>query len=215
MKGRLLVLALALAGCSGAAPVSLDQPTPQIIHVTPDPASLPTPQIVYVTPDPASVPTPEVIYVTPDPAAQPTPQIIYVTPSPAPTPAATAQPTPTPQPAGYQELSNREWAQLVKAPDNYAGDRVVVWGCITQFDAATGPDQFRAESANRRLQYWFSDGENAYFAGTSSQLAEFVADDVVRMDVTVIGAYTYETTQGGFITVPSFTVDSIVRRGGC
>jgi len=206
VRALLLLVTVAAGGCAGSAPLSVAQPTPLVIQATPE--------IVYVTPDPATLPTPIIVHVTLEPASLPTPLVVYVTAPPAPTQAATPQPTPTPQPVGYRELTNRQWAQLVKAPDDHAGDRVVVWGCITQFDAATGPDQFRANATNKRLRYWYQ-GDNSYFAGTGSQLAEFVADDVVRMNVTVLGAYTYETTQGGYITVPSFEVDAIERRGGC
>jgi hypothetical protein len=41
----------------------------------------------------------------------------------------------------------------VKAPDNYIGDTYKLWGCITQFDAATGIDSFRAEASYRNEDY--------------------------------------------------------------
>ena len=48
--------------------ISTPEPTPEIVYVTMDPATLPTPTpiLVYVTPDPATLPTPQVIYINPD-----------------------------------------------------------------------------------------------------------------------------------------------------
>ena len=70
-RSSLVLVAMAVAGCGGAA-----APTPLIVYVTPDPASLPTPQVVYVTPDPASLPTPQVVLVTPEPAAMESPSFV-------------------------------------------------------------------------------------------------------------------------------------------
>jgi hypothetical protein len=208
MRGAIIVTLAALAvACSGATPLAEEPaPTPLVIYVTPEPVAAPTPEVVYITPDPASLPTPLVVIeyvpieVTPAPAPQPTPE---------PTPPPTATPA-----AGYGKLTSRQWAQLVKAPDNYVGDRYQVWACITQFDAATGTDAFRGDASFKRLRYWY-EGDNALFSGTSAQLAEFVQDDIVQMNVTVTGSFTYETQIGGSTTVPLFEVDTISRKGGC
>ncbi|MEW6226003.1 MAG: hypothetical protein AB1627_15365 [Chloroflexota bacterium] len=89
-----------------------------------------------------------------------------------------------------------------------------MWACITQFDAATGADTFRADAAPKRLRYWF-EGDNSLFVGSATQLEDFVEDDVAVMNVTSLGSYDYETTLGGNITVPMFSVDRITRRGSC
>jgi hypothetical protein len=112
-------------------------------------------------------------------------------------------------------LSDRDWALLVKNPDDYIGNAYTVWGCIVQFDAATGPDAFRAQAANRQLEFWFTDGENVYFTGLESDLVEFVEDDVVVMEVLSLGSYSYDTQIGGSTTVPAFFVNSIELRGSC
>jgi hypothetical protein len=66
MRILIVLAALVMAGCGSQAGA-----TPQVVYVTPDPASLPTPQVVYITPAPVSQPTPQVVYVTPEPG-QPT-----------------------------------------------------------------------------------------------------------------------------------------------
>lgn len=136
-------------------------------------------------------------------------------PTPKPTPALTAKPTPKPTPVEYKKLSMRSWRKVVKAPDDYIGRTYQIWGCIFQFDAATGPESFLAQAAPKRLDYWYTDGENASFAGETGRLSDFVEGDVVVMNVTVLGSYSYDTQAGGNTTVPSFLVTKITRKGDC
>ena len=135
-----LVLAVALLGaCSG-------QPA----------AQSPSLAAAVVTPTPVATPTPTPV-ATPTPTAEPTPEI-----TPEPTPEITPKPTPKPTPVSYVTLTSRAWALLVKAPDTYLGKAYKVWGCISQFDAATGADSFRAQASYRNETYWYSDGVNAF-----------------------------------------------------
>lgn len=112
--------------------------------------------------------------------------------------------------SGYKELDSREWAQVLKNPDAFIGDTIVVYGQITQFDAATGTDSFRAEAyymnAGSDIYY---EGENSYFTGDEEMLRKYVADDIVKMWVTSLGSYSYDTQAGGNTTVPLFSVDEI------
>lgn len=146
--------------------------------------------------------------VNPSVTASPTPAV-----TPAPTPEST--PAPTAAPITYAKLSSRAWSQLVKAPDNYAGKGYLVWACVTQFDAATGTDSFRAQGSYKDQEYWYTDGDNALFSGTTAQLADFVQDDVVYMKVLSLGSFSYDTQIGGNTTVPLFEVVSISRKGSC
>lgn len=195
--GRIVpMLCLAIvAGCAGGA-----APTPQIVYVTPKPT--PGNQL------PAS-PVPAVVEATASPTPAPT---ATPAPTPKPTPAATPKPTPK---LTYAKLSNRAWAKIVKSPDRYIGKGYVLWACIWQFDAATGPGSFLAQASNRKLSYWWTDGENAWFDGSAAKLADFVEDDVVYMKVVVEGSYSYDTQAGGNTTVPQFRIVSISRKGGC
>jgi hypothetical protein len=148
-------------------------------------------------------PTPE---STVEPTAEPTPE---------PTPEPTLAPTPKPKPVSYAKLSDRSWAKVVKSPDNYIGKSYVVYACVTQFDAATGDDTFRGQASNKNREYWYTDGENALFTGSAARLDDVVTDDVVVMNVTSLGSFTYDTQIGGSTTVPWFEVKKITRKGSC
>jgi hypothetical protein len=134
-----------------------------------------------------------------------------VVPTAAPTTAA----TPKPIAVSYKKLSSRSWAQVVKSPDNYIGRGYVLWACINQFDAATGPGAFLANASYKAQEYWWSDGENTWFEGSEAKLAPFVENDMVSMNVVSLGSYSYDTQAGGNTTVPKFQVNSIKRRGSC
>jgi hypothetical protein len=133
------------------------------------------------------------------------------TETPAEIPAAAAAVS---LPKSYAKLSKRNWAKLVKSPDKYIGKGYQVWGCITQFDAATGPDSFRADASYHKEPYWYV-GENSYFNGSEKLLSDFVADDVVVMNVVGVGSYSYDTQAGGNTTAPLFLVVKITRKGSC
>jgi hypothetical protein len=115
----------------------------------------------------------------------------------------------------YATLTSRTWALLVKAPDNYLANTYKIWACITQFDAATGPDTFRGQASYQKLTYWYTDGANAVFTGDATELADFVTDDIVQMNVVSLGSLSYDTQLGGSTTVPAFDVISITRMGSC
>lgn len=53
------------------------------------------------------------------------------------------------------------------------------------------------------------------FTGNADQLADFVADDVVVMNVMSLGSLSYDTQAGGNTTVPLFEVVKITRKGTC
>jgi hypothetical protein len=134
-----------------------------------------------------------------------------VTPEPTPTPT----PEPTPTPIEYLTLTNRPWALIMKAPDDHVGEYYKVYACITQFDAATGSDTFRAQASYEDEGQWLTAGTNALFTGDAGDLADFVTNDVVLMDVVVLGSFSYDTQIGGKATVPLFRVDVISRKGSC
>ncbi len=115
---------------------------------------------------------------------------------------------------GATAPSDRGMAKILKDPDAYAGRYFVVYGEITQFDSATGPDAFRADVANRNTtEYGFFDGENAIFTGTEKRLNDFVNGDVFKATVKVTGSLTYDTQIGGSTTVPEFEIIKITRIG--
>ena len=68
---------------------------------------------------------------------------------------------------------------------------------------------------DKKLEYWYTDGENASFLGDASRLGDFVEDDVVVMSVVGAGSYSYDTQAGGNTTAPQFEVVKITRKGSC
>ncbi|MEU0520602.1 DUF4190 domain-containing protein [Streptosporangium sp. NPDC006007] len=112
----------------------------------------------------------------------------------------------------YRQVSARGFAKLAKDPDAYIGKHFIVYGEVTQFDAATGSEGFLADTGPIKQQpsYGFVNfGQNAAFAGSKSRLSDVVEDDLFQAYVTVLGSLSYETQIGGNTTVPSFNVDRI------
>lgn len=101
---------------------------------------------------------------------------------------------------------------MIKNPDAFKGKFFKLYAEISQYDAATGACAFRGSWDNQTHEYSFDyAGDNAYFTGGDGdtacpELNGIDQDDVVRLWVRTDGAYTYETTMGGSITVPSFHV---------
>ncbi|MEU1844151.1 hypothetical protein [Micromonospora sediminicola] len=128
--------------------------------------------------------------------------------SAAPSPTKTTPP-PKPKPPSYRTLSARQWKLIAKNPDAYLGRHYVVYGRVTQFDAATGTDTFRADVAHRRMPDEYDYETNTMLSGSESGLADLVEDDIFRANVSVLGSYSYDTQIGGETTVPLLLVDSI------
>ncbi|BBX69723.1 hypothetical protein [Mycolicibacterium psychrotolerans] len=132
--------------------------------------------------------------------------------APQQSPASTAH-TPTVtdlDPTMYQPLSARDFAILVtKDPDSARGHKIIIYGSVTQADAAMGPDAFRAIVMGK------PHAEEAYktnaviTANDPSIIANIVAGDQVTMYVEVVGSFTYDTQIGGKTTVPLFRVNII------
>ena len=133
----------------------------------------------------------------------------------APKPTATPTPAPTPKPVTYATLTSRQWAKVVKDPDAAAGKGYKVWACIAQFDAATGPSTFLAQTSYRNETYWWSDGDNAIFTGDEDELADYIEGDLVTMSVMTVGSFSYDTQAGGTATVPQFFIAKIQHKGSC
>lgn len=114
----------------------------------------------------------------------------------------------------YSEVSQRDLALVTKDPDSHAGERYVVFGHISQFDAATGTDAFRAYIApvQHSRSYDFDEHILAQ-AGESGLFDDLVQGDIVRMHVQVLGAFTYDTQIGGSTTVPMMRVNVVEAVG--
>jgi hypothetical protein len=127
---------------------------------------------------------------------------------PAPTPAAAVT---------YRALTARTWAQIAKDPDAHAGETCIVYGEVTQFDAATGQSAFRADVGGVR-QYpddigYVSYPTNTVLDGDAGTLSPVVENDLFTAKVTVTGSLSYDTQIGGSTTVPELQIDSITVTG--
>lgn len=114
--------------------------------------------------------------------------------------------------ANAKFVSKRRLARVFKNPDNHEGDVFKVWGEVVQFDAATGPDAFLADTAHADTRsYGFFDGNSAFFMGEISALEKLVEEDVFTATVEGNGSLSYDTQVGGNTTVPLFDVIKINR----
>ncbi len=109
----------------------------------------------------------------------------------------------------YGTLTDREWKLLAKTPDQYAGDGFVVYGIVTQADAATGDKEFLAHAGGIQLDDPDGYDTNTLFTGAPAQLAKLVEGDQFTANVTARGAYSYDTQAGGNTTAPRLQVDTI------
>ncbi|HET6732672.1 hypothetical protein [Mycobacterium sp.] len=110
----------------------------------------------------------------------------------------------------YESVSAREFALMAKNPDSWAGRKIVVYGVITQFDAATGTTTFRADTGPAPAADPYDYDQNTFItAHDAGMVANFVETDMVTMFVEVQGAFTYDTQIGGSTTVPSLQVNII------
>ena len=169
---------------------------------TPEPEATVSAIETVVPEPPVATPTEEPVEEPTEPAEEPTEAVID-----EPTEAAEA-----PAKSDHESLTSREFAKLVKDPDAHVGENVIVYAEVTQFDAATGDEAFRGSVTSDKQEdtdYYWIDGENAFFEGDADLLADVVAEDVVKVWVTVGGSYSYDTQNGGSTTVPSFLVNHI------
>ena len=113
-------------------------------------------------------------------------------------------------PSTYQSLSPRDYAVLVKDPDSNKGRKIIVYGVVTQFDAATGKTGLRVNTGAQPGNY----SENTMIeAHDPSILANVVRGDAVTMWCQVQGAETYKTQNGGQRMVSKFWVNIIKDAG--
>jgi hypothetical protein len=118
-----------------------------------------------------------------------------------------------PPPVPHRALTAREWLLVAKSPDAHVGERITVHGHVTQFDAATGAEGFRANVDGVRHGRSYEYETNTVLRGKADGLRDVVQGDVFRADVTVAGTYSYQTTLGGTLTVPVLQIDAITVVG--
>ncbi|BCN44706.1 hypothetical protein [Prescottella equi] len=113
-------------------------------------------------------------------------------------------------PATYGELTERDFALIAKDPDAAKGRKVIIYGRVTQFDAATGNTQFRADTSGIVEDSKWGYGQNSIVdAGDKALVADVVDGDILKMFVEVKGSYSYDTQIGGRTTVPRFALNVV------
>lgn len=134
----------------------------------------------------------------------------FSTPPQATAPTLTAPPVvPPPATAVYQAISSHDWVVLARDPNSHVFETYVVYGVVTQFDANTGPTEFRAlvdGQAQTDSSYYET---NTILTGDQGTLNVLVDGDQFTANVIVLGSVTYTDQNGGSVAAPELQVVSI------
>ena len=103
-------------------------------------------------------------------------------------------------PASYSAISARDWQLIEKDPDSHVGEKYVIYGRVTQADASTGTEGFRADTSGEPQAEWYNYDINTIVAADAEITKTVVTDDLVTMYVMVGGSYNYDTQAGGNTT---------------
>ncbi|MFC8182376.1 DUF2510 domain-containing protein [Rhodococcus sp. NPDC057297] len=107
-------------------------------------------------------------------------------------------------PATYLPLDDRALQVLIKNPDAAAGAKHIIYGEVSQLDAATGDRTMRVDAVATPDAGGF--GDNVVVNVRDAELLRpVVSGDMVKLFVVVDGAISYDTQIGGRTTVPEFT----------
>lgn len=113
-------------------------------------------------------------------------------------------------PEDFVEIDSRTLAGIAKDPDAHAGETLILYGYVTQFDADTGPCTMRVSVSADKQSSWLEYEHNSLaFSGDGDsqcpELQNIVADDQVKLTVVLQGGESYNSL-GGYTTVPKFEV---------
>lgn len=111
----------------------------------------------------------------------------------------------------FEEVDDRTWALIVKDPDAHKGKELVLYGSIMQFDSATGRCAMivHTEATQRESSYDYDQNVFAVAGDWQTSCPVFdplVEDDHVKMWITVLESFSYDTQIGGNTTVPMVEV---------
>lgn len=106
----------------------------------------------------------------------------------------------------YRELTARDWALIAKDPDAHVGEKVVIYGAVTQLDTATGARALRADtSGDKRDSAFAFDTNTVIREGDADLFTNLVEGDLVQLWVEVDGSTTYTTALDAELTAPDVT----------
>lgn len=105
----------------------------------------------------------------------------------------------------FSELDERTLALMAKDPAAYEGTNAIVYGEIVQYDSFTGKCGMRLNLGHTVMEYSFDYEHNTIATSGDGDancpvLDPLVQGDIVKLWVTVLGAYDYDTTIGGTAT---------------
>lgn len=104
-------------------------------------------------------------------------------------------------PANYDSPSERDWALVERDPDSHEGEKYLLYGYVTQADAATGDISIRVDTSPVQKYRWYDYDVNTFVvAGSEGVFSDVVQGDHVRILAEVTGSFTYSTTIGGSAT---------------
>ncbi|KNA92856.1 DUF2510 domain-containing protein [Gordonia sp. w5E2] len=112
----------------------------------------------------------------------------------------------------YQATDSRGWQLVAKNPDSHVGEKYVIYGHVTQADAAMGSSTIRADTDGAQVDYYEMNINTIAKAGAAT-FVDIVEDDLVTMWIVVKGSKTYDTTVGGSVTAPEVEVNIIETTG--
>lgn len=113
-------------------------------------------------------------------------------------------------PEDFVEIDDRTLAGIAKDPDVHAGETLILYGYVTQFDANTGPCEMRVSVSATKQSSWIDYEHNSLaFSGDGDsecpELEDVISDDEVKLTVVLEGGSTYSSL-GGSTRVPYFEV---------
>lgn len=113
-------------------------------------------------------------------------------------------------PEDFVEIDERTLSGIAKDPDAHAGETLILYGYVTQFDADTGPCRMRVSVSAEQRPSWYEYEHNSMaYSGDGnsdcSELDDVVADDEVKLTVVLRGGESYNSL-GGYTTVPYFEI---------
>ncbi|WP_139279841.1 hypothetical protein [Rhodococcoides yunnanense] len=109
----------------------------------------------------------------------------------------------------YAILNERDYGLLARNPSASKGQKIVVYGYVTQFDSITGSSTFRADTAATPGSNWYDFDLNTIVNFDPKIGANVIAKDIVALYVEVSGTTTYKTTLGANETAPVLTANVI------
>jgi hypothetical protein len=113
-------------------------------------------------------------------------------------------------PTGFDDVDAAVLADIVADPDGHVGEKVVVYGFVSQFDEATGPClALLGVGAAQSTSSW--DYPHDVIGGggdgiTCPTLEGVLEGDHLKLWVTVAGSYTYGAVSGEDVSAPAFDI---------